>query len=80
MRAFRSLEELRAAENLEPGWRRALERVMGDLTSACAGTHALCPGGSVGGRGPSRRSMRPRVFRDGHGLRPFFEIARFGSG
>ncbi len=37
MRVFRSLEEVRAAENLEPGWRRALERVMGDLTAAYAG-------------------------------------------
>ena len=37
MRVFRSLEEVRAAENLEPGWRLALERVMGDLTSAYAG-------------------------------------------
>ena len=31
MRAFRSLEEVRAAENLEPGWQQALERVMGDM-------------------------------------------------
>ena len=36
MRVFRSLEELRAAGGLEPGWRLALERVMGDLTSAYA--------------------------------------------
>ena len=36
MRVFRSLEEMRAAENLEPGWRLALERVMGDLVSALA--------------------------------------------
>jgi hypothetical protein len=36
MRVFRSLEEVRAAEGLEPGWRLALERVMGDLTSAYA--------------------------------------------
>ncbi len=36
MRVFRSLEEVRGADNLEPGWRRALERVMGDLTSAYA--------------------------------------------
>jgi hypothetical protein len=26
MRVFRSLEEVRAAEDLEPGWRSALER------------------------------------------------------
>jgi hypothetical protein len=36
MRVFRSLEDVRAAESLEPGWRLALERVMGDLTSAYA--------------------------------------------
>ena len=37
MRVFRSLEEVRSADGLEPGWRLALERVMGDLTSAYAG-------------------------------------------
>ena len=37
MRVFRSPEDLRAAENLEPSWRLALERVMGDLASAYAG-------------------------------------------
>jgi hypothetical protein len=36
MRVFRSLEEVRAAENLEPDWLLALERVMGDLASAYA--------------------------------------------
>ncbi len=38
MLVFRSLEEVRAAEKLEPDWLLALERVMGDLASAYAGT------------------------------------------
>jgi hypothetical protein len=37
MRVFRSLEEVRSADGLELGWRLALERVMGDLTSALSG-------------------------------------------
>jgi hypothetical protein len=36
MRVFRSLEVLRAAENLEPGWRLALERTMGNLATVYA--------------------------------------------
>jgi hypothetical protein len=35
MRVLRSLEELHAAENLEPGWRLTLERVMGDTGDDC---------------------------------------------
>ena len=37
MRVLRSLEELQAADGLEPGWRLALERVIDDLASAYSG-------------------------------------------